>query len=116
MTELKWFYGNGELKGELPQECVEDCSGSGDASDSVEHWVKELEFVVDRKQAIKWLEEFGAWDTLETDSIEDITQRVLWLACSDISEDGEWIGLVHQPLDTHYNTYNQQKQPKEHYV
>jgi len=95
MTELKWFHDNGELKGELPQECVEDCSGSGDASSSVEHWVKELEFVVDRKQAIKWLEEFGAWETLETDSIEDITQRVLWLACGDISEQGEWIGLVH---------------------
>ena len=94
-TELKWFYDNGELKGTIPQDCVDDCSSSGDVGGAVESWVEELEFVVDRTQAVKWLEEFGAWETLETDSIKDITQRVLWLACCDISEQDEWIGLVH---------------------
>ena len=95
MTELKWFYENGELKGELPQECVEDCSASGDVGGAVEHWIDELDFKVDREQAIKYLEEYGAWDTLESDTDQEITMRVLWLACCDISEQGEWYGLIH---------------------
>ena len=94
MAELKWFYENGELKGELPQDCVDDCSGSGDATAMVQHWIEELDFKVNREQAIKYLAEFGAWDTLETDTDQEITERVLWIACGDISEQGEWYGLI----------------------
>jgi len=93
--DLKWFHENGELKGELPQDCVEDCSGQGDATAMVQQWIVELGFVVDREQAISYLEEFGAWETLESDTDQEITERVLWIACGDISEQGEWVGLVH---------------------
>jgi len=95
MAEYKWFYENGELKGELPTECVEDCSGSGDATAMVQHWVEKLGFEVPREKAIKYLEEFGAWDTLETDYQADLNERCLWIACCDISEMGEWYGLIH---------------------
>jgi hypothetical protein len=95
MTDLKWFHENGELKGELPQNCVDECSSQGDCTASVQEWIEELDFKVDRNQAIKYLEEFGAWDTLESDSDQEITERVLWVACGDISEQGEWLGLIH---------------------
>ena len=95
MAEYKWFYENGELKGELPQECIDDCSGGGDVGGVVEYWVKELDFQVPREQAIKYLQAFGAWDDLENDSQDDLNMRCLWIGCCDISEQGEWYGLIH---------------------
>jgi len=95
MTDLEWFYDNGELKKEIPQDCIDDCSAVGDCSNAVAYWIKELEFKVDRQTAINYLDEFGAWETLESDTDQEITERVLWVACGDISEQGEWMGLVH---------------------
>ena len=93
--KYKWFYENGELKGELPQDCVDECSSGGDVTSLVEHWVEELGFEVPREAAIKYLEAFGAWDDLENASQDDLNGRCLWSACCDISEQGEWYGLIH---------------------
>lgn len=99
----KWFDPNGNFIGEFPAECVSDCSAQGSVDESVAYWLKRLSFEVPRERAIKWLKEFGAWplDTDEYDkglndmSDEEIASKVLWLACGDIKESGEWFGLSH---------------------
>ena len=48
-----------------------------------------------REKAIAYLGEFGAWEDLETASQKTLAQRVLWLACGDISDGEDWIGLIH---------------------
>ena len=84
----------GWLWGEIPAACVDACSASGDVSASVSDWVKRLSFEPPRALAISYLSEFGAWDDLETATPETLAERVLWIACGDISEQGEWSGLV----------------------
>jgi len=85
-----WFTGN------LPAECVADCTTPGqDAGPSVDYWRKRLDFQVPRELAVKYLRDFGAWDSLETDSDDNLARRVLWIACGDIRENGEWFGLIH---------------------
>ncbi len=42
-----------------------------------------------------YLGEFGAWDDLESAEIDTLANRVLWTACCDIAEQGEWGGLCH---------------------
>ncbi len=90
------FDSDGEYCGpDIPQEAIDACSGPGDASSAVAHWAKELAFVVPRKLAVDYLNEFGAWDDLETTSIETLTERVFWIACGDMRDNEEWFGLIH---------------------
>jgi hypothetical protein len=87
---------NGELEGHIPQRAVKECTmGGRNAEPFVDRWVKQLEFTVPEAVAIKYLKEFGSWDDLETCGIEVLTRRVFWVACSDISEHGEWLGAIH---------------------
>lgn len=89
-------YGN--FHGKIPKEAVRDCSAPGqDAGEAVEHWRKKLNFEVPRQKAIQYLREFGAWpiDELNTMDDTDLAEKVLWLACGDIREHGEWHGLTH---------------------
>lgn len=88
----------GHFIGTIPQECVDDCTQPGqDASSSVKYWRKKLGFVVPRDKATSWIREFGAWEDeeLEEKSDEGIAEIVLWTACSDIKETGEFFGLTH---------------------
>jgi len=73
---------------QIPADCIRDCSCSGRADDAVAHWLKELEFTVDRARAIRCLQGYGAWDGDELDAStdEELASRVLWLACNDFSE------------------------------
>lgn len=83
--------------------CVRDCSAQGAVDHAVAFWCKKLNFRVPRDLAIRYLAEFGAWprETDEYDTglndTDDLTlaHRVLWIACCDIRESGEWFGLVH---------------------
>jgi hypothetical protein len=87
-------YGN--FSGTIPQECIKECTQPGqDASIPVSFWVRKLGFSVPRQLAEKYLEEFGAWDDLQTASDTKLAERVLWIACGDIDEDGGWFGLIH---------------------
>ena len=86
----------GEFLGTLPAECVDDCSMPGcDASDPVAYWRKRLDFQVPRELAVRYLRDFGAWDDLATVEDATLANRVLWIACGDIRENGEWLGLIH---------------------
>lgn len=93
----------GYFTGHIPPECVAACSHSGDCGDDVEYWRKLLNFSVPRDQAIAYLREFGAWP-MQTDKYdrgltdmtdEELAIKVLWLACCDLKETGEWLGLCH---------------------
>jgi hypothetical protein len=56
-----------------------------------------LNFTVPRQKAIDYLKEYGAWEVEEMNewTDEELAEKVLWIACGDISEQGEWLGLVH---------------------
>lgn len=104
MSTLTQFNQYGHFTGEIPAECVADCSQPGqDASADVEQWLEKLDFAVPRDMAIRYLKEFGAWPLesddydrgLEDMSDSELAATVLWIACGDIKEQGEWIGLVH---------------------
>jgi hypothetical protein len=86
-------YGN--FLGELPEECVTACSHSGDCFDDVVFWVSELNFNVPTELAKKYLEEFGCWEDLDTCDQDTLNVRVLWIACGDIKETGDWYGVLH---------------------
>jgi len=85
-------YGN--FLAEIPAHIVKACSHAGDCLADVEYWQNKLNFVCPRQLAINYLQEFGAWEDLQT--VDDITinQRVLWIACGEIKESGEWFGLI----------------------
>lgn len=91
----------GHFTGHLPDDCVTACSHAGRCDDDVEYWRKRLNFTVPRDKAISHLAEYGAWpkETNEYDeglrdmSDEELAEKVLWLACGDIEEQGEWSGM-----------------------
>lgn len=96
MKTEEWFDENGWLLKELPGECVKACHHPGSCDEDVEYWQKKLGFVVPRRKAQEWLWEYGAWTPKELRDKTDVepAQAVLWLACGDIQESGEWFGLV----------------------
>lgn len=86
----------GQFTGSIPDECVRQCTKPGtDALVFVQFWCDLLGFVVDRDQAIEYLDCFGAWTNLRTASTGELSIRCLWLACNDIAENGEWLGLIY---------------------
>lgn len=94
---MKWFDEQGTLIGTIPRECVEQCSHSGNCEEDVKAWRKKLDFQVPRQKAIAFLREYGAWtiEDLNDKSDEELADIVLWLACGDVLESGEWFGLTH---------------------
>jgi hypothetical protein len=93
--ESKLFDAHGWFTGTLPEDCVHDCSGPGPADEAVEYWRGKLAFQVPVELAIRYLREFGAWDDLLEAGQEVLSRRCLWIACGEIKESGEWLGLVH---------------------
>lgn len=87
--------------GAFPADCIESCSASGSVDEAVEYWRNKLSFTSaiaeNRDRTIAYLREFGAWTAEELHEADDDTlaNRVLWLACCEISEQGEWAGLIH---------------------
>lgn len=97
MAKLPWFDESGELIRKIPTECVSDCSHSGDCEIDCTYWVKKLNFIIPRDKTIAYLKEFGAWtlEDLNSKNDEELAIITLWVACNDIAEQGEWLGLVH---------------------
>ena len=80
--ETEWFYSNGQMKEKLPMDCILDCSGGGNADDSVDYWVNELNFHVPTEKGLSYLQECG----LDDIGIEDVDKYVLWIMCGNIKE------------------------------
>tara|TARA_A200000159_G_scaffold20096_1_gene16673 strand:+ start:421 stop:759 length:339 start_codon:yes stop_codon:yes gene_type:complete len=76
---------------QLPAECIEDCSGSGDKTDNVKFWVEELNFDGSVELFKEYLEGFGAWDDEELKDHEENKERVLWTwACNCDENPGDY--------------------------
>jgi hypothetical protein len=92
-----WFDYHGYLLGVLPEDCIADCSHSGACDADVTYWRNRLDFEVPREKAIGYLREFGAWtaEELEAKTTDELAEVVLWSACCDIRESGQWLGMVH---------------------
>lgn len=73
---------------ELPEDCIRECSASGDVTAAVEHWCKALPFGVEPEAARRYLASTGGWDPgeLEAADPDTLAQRVLWIACCDFGE------------------------------
>lgn len=85
--------------GSFPAECIVDCSASGSVDEAVDVWVLRLDLVRAlepvRSLAESYLKEFGAWDDLKSAELSTLAQRILWTACCDIKEQGNWSGICH---------------------
>ena len=81
---------------DLPADCIEDCSASGDVTETVAYWRCELSFTVDREKAVECLKGYGAWEDDELASLDDdeIAEKILWLACGDFRD---WDGTEDSP-------------------
>ena len=95
-------YDSGDFRERLTPEVLRgryDCGASGSVDSAVEYWREKLKLsdalAPVRALAERYLHEFGAWDDLATADIDTLANRVLWTACCDIREQGEWLGLVH---------------------
>ena len=71
---------------QLPPKCIADCSGSGDHTDSVKHWVERLNFDGPIELFKEHLEQYGCWDDEELKDHYENRLRVLWLWACDCSE------------------------------
>lgn len=92
--EFGFFIGN------IPRSAIDDCTRPFYLQDGeqtfivVVRWMNYLGFSCPRKLAEKYLDGFGAWDDLQAVSDEIINSRVFWIACNNIKEEGEWLGLI----------------------
>lgn len=92
------FDENGYMRGYIPAAAVSECTAGGiDATPFVKAWIEKLNFRVPRQKAIDYLREFGAWDIEELQASDDdgLAEKVFWIACGDIKENGAWHGLIH---------------------
>ena len=96
ISDNTFFDDHGNFIALLPEDCVIECTLPGqDASEAVKRWTLALEFSLPSlKAGRKFLSEFGTWEDLESADMFTLSQRVLWLACGEIKESGEWFGLV----------------------
>ena len=87
---ITWFDMN-HLNGrdstrQLPPECIADCSGSGDQTDNVKHWVEKLNFDGPVELFKEHLKEYGAWDDEQLKDHYENRIKVLWLWANDCYE------------------------------
>lgn len=81
----------GEFLGQLPMDCIMDCSHSGKCDSEVEYWTDQLAFAdgLPLDKAIEFISEYGAWDReeLSQKSPEEIAQIVLWIFCGNLKDE-----------------------------
>lgn len=95
---IEFYDKHGYFVGTLPDECISDCSAPGqDASEAVAFWQEKLEFNPDPDQARRYLRWTGGWTADELDEMSelDLAHKILWLACCDLRESGEYFGMVY---------------------
>ena len=98
-TDRLEFSDSGWLHNDIPSDCVAACYHNGQCYPDVDYWVErlDLENTIEplADVARDYLREYGEWDDLETCAIRTLAERVLWVACGDISEQGDWLGMVY---------------------
>jgi hypothetical protein len=86
--ENEWFHDRTAIKSP-PADCVDDCSGPGNADDAVSFWVDKLNFDGPAWLIREHLRGYGAWDRAQLCDHRENLQRLLWLWCNDIHETGD---------------------------
>lgn len=90
MYQNEWFHGRDAVR-QLPQECIQDCSGSGDRTADIQAWVKRLKFDGPAWLFREHLKEYGCWDSTQLGNHQDNCERVLWIwACECAEYPGEY--------------------------
>jgi hypothetical protein len=90
----KWFSETGEFIGHIPPKVVAQCSHSGNCESDIKYWMEHCTFNVPDNLARNYLKSYGCWVDLDTCSYDTLKERVFWLACCSIKEEGKWFGLV----------------------
>ena len=79
------------LQGDLPEDCIAECSHPGSCDAEVEYWREKLNLVAliepSRAEAEEFLGDYGAWKDLATADIETLADRILWVAACDAREE-----------------------------
>lgn len=83
-----WIDKYGDLVQDIPEQAIADCTAPGrDAEPYVKEWIAKLKFRAgSRDQVVGHLREYGAWDDLETATMETLTERAFWTVCSNLNE------------------------------
>ena len=82
MFRNHWVHGAWSV-GELPPECVADCSSSGPVDDAVAFWVHRLEFDGPPWLMRQHLKGYGAWTAADLCDHQVNRRRLLWIwACN----------------------------------
>lgn len=75
------------LATELPDACIDDCSGQGSVDDAVAYWAGRFEWDVSHPKLSAYLKTFGCWDREELLDYDQNIKRLLWSMCCDLKED-----------------------------
>jgi hypothetical protein len=70
----------------LTREQAKQCSHQGDCLPDVLAVLPNVTWLCDDAELRRMLDEYGAWDDLETCTQDTLRQRALWCACNDINE------------------------------
>ncbi len=97
----EWFDEFGNLLQEIPHEAVQAVAHDGDCVEDAVYWQSLLGFIAPREQAMDFLKKSCGFGRRQLQEMPDhlLSAIVLGIACSDIKNNGEWLGLnQHQDL------------------
>jgi len=84
-----WSSSSGRIELLIPLDAVDACSHPGPCDSDVDHWVDHIHWRgVERSTMEQELKEVGAWNDLTSAPIRTLKERLLWIACNDLKEDG----------------------------
>ena len=77
---------------QLPKECIEACSHSGECDSDVEFWLEDERISkqideIPMEAIVSYLRETGAWDDEELQDEVENKKRLLWLAANDCQDE-----------------------------
>jgi hypothetical protein len=91
MKTLNWTSSSGRIELEIPTRLVAIGYHSGQCQDDIDYLLT-LEPIKDQLSKIEpallasELKEYGAWDDAELSVHQNNLQRILWLACGDLTD------------------------------
>ena len=91
MKTLNWASSSGRIELEIPTKLVSIGYHSGDCQDGIDYLLT-LDSIKDQLSNINpvilasELKEWGAWDDAELSVHQNNLQRILWLACGDLTD------------------------------
>ena len=82
-----WSSSSGLIDLQIPEQAIRECYHQGQCDKDVEHWAPLICLgKTDRKLIERELQEYGAWDDLETVALKTLYERLTWIACGDLHD------------------------------